>query len=545
MDFAVAMAEAIGGIGLFFFGMHLLSSNLRRLTSRRFQRIVEGATGHPLHALLAGTAIGAVSQSSKVTAFITIGLVSAGFVTVAAAIPFLVGANIGATLLAYFATLDIAEGMMAIVGVTAFLLSREKLQRWHAAAGAVFGAALLLVSIGIMQSALAPLGTRGAVRETMLTYAGIAWLAFLVAMVAGFVLQTAMSVVILAMSFYDEGLLSLPTAILMVYAANAGSAGSLALLSLDFRGTALQIAAFGVLFKVAGLAVALPLHLAETAFGVPLVAAALVAVTDDGDVRIFLAFLLYNVFAAIPLLALRDPIGRFLAARFPEPETADRRRPAFIGAASRDDPWTALVLARREQARALDVAGAVLEAGRIADPAARPDAVAAAQADVAALLKAIAAHLDEIRDRDIDPEVGVLLGEAYERQGALAGFLESASALAAATPDAGERAEVLRGNLLESLDAARLQLAETVADPDPFSLDSLEAMVGEKSGILARVRRTYLERDTGEDEIAVRLALLDLTALFERAVWQLRTLATTLVPGQRPEQRAGGAAGDG
>ncbi len=95
MTIAVTLATLVGGLGLFFFGMELLATNLRRMTSQRFQRAVASATADPWKSLAAGCAFGAATQSLNAIAFITIGLVSAGYMTLAAALPLLIGANVG------------------------------------------------------------------------------------------------------------------------------------------------------------------------------------------------------------------------------------------------------------------------------------------------------------------------------------------------------------------------------------------------------------------------------------------------------------------
>ncbi len=421
--------------------------------------------------------------------------------------------------------------MLAVVGVTAFMLTRESLRSWHNAIGCVFGAALLFTSLAFVQEAARPLAEEPWFRTMLLSAIDHPVVAFLVGTVAAFVVQGSLAVTILTMNFHESGLVDYDSAVLLTYATNVGSSVALALLSIGLSGAALQIAVFGIGFNIVGALVMLPLYWIETALGVPLVLAGIAALTDDPELRVVLAYLLFNVAAAVVLFVLRGPVGRLLVRLFPEPPETEAARPAYLQRVALEDPATALLLAAREQSRALDLMEGVLEAGRVADAAERRRQADAAARAVNGLLAAVRAYLDEIRARAADAEVRADLTKLYDRQDGLSALADTLAALAAAPAAAGEGAGALRLALVEAVDTIRTHLAATLAAPDPASVELLEAMVGEKGEILARIRTSYLERESADDTLACRLELLDLTALFERAVWQLRRLSHALLAG--------------
>ena len=89
----------IGGIGLFLIGMMLLSEGLIAFAGPALRRGLVRFTGTPLKAFTSGALATALVQSSSATTVTLIGFVSAGLVTFAQAIGFVIGASLGNTAL--------------------------------------------------------------------------------------------------------------------------------------------------------------------------------------------------------------------------------------------------------------------------------------------------------------------------------------------------------------------------------------------------------------------------------------------------------------
>ena len=102
----VSLANVIAGLGLFFAGIWFLSENLKRATSRRFRQWVITSTRTAPMGFCVGAIAGALTQSMSVTVFILVGLMRAGLIGVRNALPLLVGANIGLSVLVFVATLE-------------------------------------------------------------------------------------------------------------------------------------------------------------------------------------------------------------------------------------------------------------------------------------------------------------------------------------------------------------------------------------------------------------------------------------------------------
>ena len=90
----------MGGIGLFLYGMSLLSSSLQQIAGGRLEQTLEKLTNSKLKAFALGTVVTAVIQSSGATTIMLVGFVNAGIMKLIQAIPVMMGANIGTTMTA-------------------------------------------------------------------------------------------------------------------------------------------------------------------------------------------------------------------------------------------------------------------------------------------------------------------------------------------------------------------------------------------------------------------------------------------------------------
>ena len=99
----------LGGLGIFLYGIKSMGDGLQAAAGDRLREILNRMTATPIRGILAGMLVTILIQSSSGTTVITIGLVSAGFMTLKQAIGVIMGANIGTTVTAFIIGLDIGE----------------------------------------------------------------------------------------------------------------------------------------------------------------------------------------------------------------------------------------------------------------------------------------------------------------------------------------------------------------------------------------------------------------------------------------------------
>ncbi len=110
MDIAIQIIKLFGGLGMFLFGMHTMSTGLERAAGNRMRRIMERVTGNLLKSVVLGAVVAALTQSSSATTVMVVGFVNAGILNLSQAVGIIMGANIGTTVTAWLLSLNDIPG---------------------------------------------------------------------------------------------------------------------------------------------------------------------------------------------------------------------------------------------------------------------------------------------------------------------------------------------------------------------------------------------------------------------------------------------------
>ena len=109
------LLSMVGGLALFLYGMHLMSTSLESMSGGVLERALERSTSSKWKALLLGTIATAIIQSSSATTVMTVGFVNGGIMTLNQAVGIIMGANIGTTATAWILSLTGLQGSSLIV----------------------------------------------------------------------------------------------------------------------------------------------------------------------------------------------------------------------------------------------------------------------------------------------------------------------------------------------------------------------------------------------------------------------------------------------
>lgn len=111
--------QFIGGLGFFLFGIKYMGDGLQKSAGDRLREILDRLTTNPFMGVLAGIVVTALIQSSSRTTALTVGMVSAGFMTLKQAIGVIMGANIGTIVTAFIIGINIDEYSLPIIAIGA------------------------------------------------------------------------------------------------------------------------------------------------------------------------------------------------------------------------------------------------------------------------------------------------------------------------------------------------------------------------------------------------------------------------------------------
>ena len=111
----------LGGVGLFLYGMTIMSTGLRNACGERLKTILEYATKNEIISVLVGIAVTMLIQSSSATDVMVIGFVNSGLMNLSQAIGVIMGANIGTTVTAQITAFNISAYAPVILFVGAVM----------------------------------------------------------------------------------------------------------------------------------------------------------------------------------------------------------------------------------------------------------------------------------------------------------------------------------------------------------------------------------------------------------------------------------------
>ena len=239
----------LGGVGLFLFGMSIMSTGLKNSCGDNLQVILEKATTNKAVAVFVGLLMTVLVQSSSATDVMVIGFVNSGMMTLAQAIGVILGANIGTTITAQITAFNIATftPFILFMGAVMYLFMKKDLVKHLGSFFMGFG--MLFQGITIMKAAIAPLAQSVMFKNFLagLTNPFVA-LVFGVAFTA--LLQSSSSSTVIFQTFVAQGILDYNVAVYLVIGAAIGSVAPNLLASLTANRNGKRSAILNLLFNV-------------------------------------------------------------------------------------------------------------------------------------------------------------------------------------------------------------------------------------------------------------------------------------------------------
>jgi phosphate:Na+ symporter len=244
--------QFIGGLGIFLFGIKYMGDGLQKSAGDRLRGILDRFTTNPFKGVLVGIIVTALIQSSSGTTALTVGLVSAGFMTLRQAIGVIMGANIGTTVTAFIIGIDIDAYSLPIIAVGAAAIFFFKKERIQALGQVIFGFGALFYGLDLMSIGMKPLRTIEAFQDLMLSLSDNPLLGVLVGTVFTLIVQSSSATIGILQELFAQGSLHLDAALPILFGDNIGTTITAVLASIGTSIAAKRAAMVHVLFNVSG-----------------------------------------------------------------------------------------------------------------------------------------------------------------------------------------------------------------------------------------------------------------------------------------------------
>ena len=221
----------LGALGMFLYGMNLMSSGLQKAAGNRLRNFLSAMTSNPFKGVLTGLGITSVIQSSSATTVMVVSFVNAGLLTLAQAISVIMGANIGTTVTAWLVSWLGFKADISILAVPlmalGFIFSISKKDQRRNISELIVGFSLLFLGLSLMKNSVPDLSSTPEVLSFIQGWQGHGFGSVMIFLAFGtvltLVLQSSSATMALTLIMLNMGWIRFDMACAMVLGENIGT----------------------------------------------------------------------------------------------------------------------------------------------------------------------------------------------------------------------------------------------------------------------------------------------------------------------------------
>ena len=221
----------LGALGMFLYGMNLMSSGLQKAAGDRLRGFLSAMTSNPFKRVMTGLGITAIIQSSSATTVMVVSFVNAGLLTLVQAIGVIMGANIGTTVTAWLVAWLGFKADISILAIPlmlfGFLFSNSKKNQHKNIGELIVGFSLLFLGLSFMKESVPDLSETPQVLEFVKDWSSYGFTSVLIFLVFGtiltLVLQSSSATMAITLIMLSMGYIPFNMACAMVLGENIGT----------------------------------------------------------------------------------------------------------------------------------------------------------------------------------------------------------------------------------------------------------------------------------------------------------------------------------
>ena len=221
----------LGALGMFLYGMNLMSSGLQKASGDKLRGFLSAMTSNPFKGVMTGLGITTVIQSSSATTVMVVSFVNAGLLTLVQAIGVIMGANIGTTVTAWLVSWLGFKADISILAIPlmafGFLFSNSKKNQRQNIGELIVGFSLLFLGLSFMKESVPDLNETPQVLEFVKSWSSHGFSSVLIFLVFGtvltLVLQSSSATMAITLIMLSMGWIPFNMACAMVLGENIGT----------------------------------------------------------------------------------------------------------------------------------------------------------------------------------------------------------------------------------------------------------------------------------------------------------------------------------
>lgn len=265
MSLVLQILTLLGSLGMFLYGMSLMSGGLQKMAGNRLRTFMAKMTSNTFKCILTGIVVTAMVQSSTATTLMIVSFVNAGLLALGSAIAVIMGANIGTTVTAWIFALSFGAGSFSLGTIAiplmffAFVLMSSKKNR--NLGEFLMGFAFLFLGLTTLKETSTVLLDHEGVRVFLSSLSGMGiWSVFLFLLAGAVItlmLQSSATATAITMVLVAQGYIPFSMATAMVLGSNLGTTVTSNIAAAVANVSAKRTARAHLLFNLVGVVIAL------------------------------------------------------------------------------------------------------------------------------------------------------------------------------------------------------------------------------------------------------------------------------------------------
>lgn len=306
------------GIGLFLYGITAMGEGLEYAAGSKMKKILGALTKNRFLAVLMGTLVTGLIQSSTATTVMVVGFVNAGLMNLGQAVGVIMGANIGTTVTSVLIAMDLTAiaPVALFIGVFIMLFVKKDFVKHIAQTIAGFG--MLFWGMETMSSSMEPLRDSPVFAEMMTSFSN-PLVGILIGMVVTVIIQSSSASVGILQALALQGLVPINLAIYILLGQNIGTCLTAMLSAAGTKTNSKRTAVIHLLFNVIGSAIFLLITLFTP------YASLLERISDNVSVQISAAHIIFNVVSTVILFPFANILIKIACLIIPDKEPEDSK----------------------------------------------------------------------------------------------------------------------------------------------------------------------------------------------------------------------------
>jgi len=349
----IFLLNLFGAAALLLWGLRMVRTGVLRAYGAQLRQSLSKATGNRFTAFLSGLGITCLLQSSSATALLSASFASRGLVTTAGALAVMLGADLGTSLVAQAYSFKVGwiSPLLIIIGWVMF--NKFEDSKVKDLGRAIVGLGIALLGLHLITEAAEPVRDAPLLPQILQVMSDAPVFGVLVGAALTVLSTSSLAVVLLVISFMAKALVPVDLGLALILGANLGSAVMPILATSGEPPEARRVPIGNLIFRVVGVALAVPLISVVQPY---------LALLEAAPARQALNYhVAFNLALAVIFIWFTAPIARLTARLLPDQAvTDDPGKPRYLSQGPVDQPTIALANAGREALRMGDLVGQML-----------------------------------------------------------------------------------------------------------------------------------------------------------------------------------------